>query len=91
MSSSRQRGLMSDRGSTSQALQMRPCTVTVPGKCGLTADSTCDPGTKRMQPLSTVASVTANQQVTVDASCVNGGLQDAKRLLFARVRMQCCH
>jgi hypothetical protein len=29
-----------------------------------------------MQPLSTVASVTASQQVTVDASCVNGGLQD---------------
>ena len=35
--------------------------------------SKCDPGTKRMHPLSTVASVTASQHVTVDASCVKGG------------------
>ena len=49
----------------------------VPGKCGLVGFR-CDPGTKRMQPLLTVASVTASQHVTVDASCVNGGLQGAQ-------------
>ncbi len=53
--------------------QPSACEQHPPGTCGLIDGSACDPGTKRMQPLSTVASVTASQHVTVDASCVKGG------------------
>lgn len=49
------------------------CKDSSPGACGRRSFSRWLPGTKRMQPLATVASVTASQHVAVAVSAVHGG------------------